>query len=70
MSLGVTLDRLEEGWAILKLGDGQEFSVASSELPLGLKPGDLLELEIRTAQTGAVQPDQARKLLTDILQGK
>lgn len=69
-SLVTTLDRWENGRAVLRLDDGQEFSVARRFLPRGVGEGEHLEVHIYTEEMAAAETeDRARAILREILSG-
>lgn len=71
VQLSATLDRFEEGWAVLRLSDGQELAVLRTQLDPAVKEGTQLSIEVQTAGTAdAARQTEARQLLNQLLQGK
>jgi len=70
MTLTATVDRLEDGLAILKFDDGQELVMLLSILPPGTQEGSHLDLFWGNNQPAEdKQAATARQLLTEILRG-
>ena len=71
MATSVTLDRFEGDTAIVLLDNGQQIDIPKSELPPEAHEGARLVLNfIHTHEDEAKRADQARQLLTDLLQRK
>ena len=71
MAIAVTIDRFEGEMAVVLLDNGQQIDIPKSELPSGVHEGARLVLNfIHTHEDEAKRADQARQLLTDLLQRK
>ncbi|GEM_PF-2148730 len=68
--LTATVDRFEGNQAVLSFGDGQQVTVARALLPLGSGEGAVVRVQLAAAaEVEAARAADARRLLTDILQG-
>jgi len=71
MSLIATIDRFEGDQAVLRLEDSQELVILRSLLPVGLHEGAQVTIQFTTNPSGEADSEAtARKILTDILQGR
>lgn len=69
--LTATLDRFENGRAILRFIDRQELHVPRRFLPKTAQEGTMFALDIQTLETaGRKQAELARAILAEILNGQ
>jgi hypothetical protein len=68
MEIELTLERIEDGWAVLKTSDGNEISWPKNFLPMEAKAGIKLVFSITDAEQFASQKNiQAKEILNEIL---
>ncbi|MDZ4229712.1 MAG: DUF3006 domain-containing protein [Candidatus Veblenbacteria bacterium] len=69
MPVMATIDRFEGEQAVVRLDDGQELVLPRAELPTDAGEGARLTLRFLSAtEDEAARAQQARQLLTDLLQ--
>jgi hypothetical protein len=65
-----TIDRFENGLAILEFDHQQNLTVAKRNLPKGVKEGDVLEIEFLTNELATKRKENlAKAVLEEILKG-
>lgn len=70
MSIEATIDRFEEGVAVVRLDDGQEILIVRNELPASAHEGSRLVIKVSASvEDENSKVDQARQLLNDLLRG-
>ena len=68
MQLKATIDRFEEGKAVLILDDGQKIIIDKNELAKGVKEGDILYLTLSRSQEATLEKEKlAKNILKEIL---
>lgn len=66
--LKVKLEEVESNKATMVFSDGQKFSVNAKFLPGGVRPGDMLYLDLMTSeQYNKTKEEVAREVLKEIL---
>lgn len=66
-----TIDRFENGLAVLELDHNQTLTVAKRNLPKGVKEGDVLEVEFLTNELATKRKaNLAKAMLEEILKGE
>jgi hypothetical protein len=65
-----TIDRFENGLAVLELDHNQNLTVAKRNLPKGVKEGDVLQVEFLTDELATKRKENlAKAMLEEILKG-
>ncbi|MFA4937199.1 MAG: DUF3006 domain-containing protein [Patescibacteria group bacterium] len=70
LGLSVTVDRLENGKAVIRTYDGQELIIDLALLPTGSREGARLGLNFSNNQAGTVAQEQLAKILLKQILGK